>query len=198
MANASILSAFERMWNHIAVALGNKSDIDHTHSEFYSKADHNWIQIYDSGETTAQVNSFANINIAGYKKLMMAIKCVNDTTNASTTRYGSAIFKATNGTTYQFPVFNSMFFASETTTAALGLFEIIDGWIVCPQVARSIKYADFLSSTEGGTCVNMNGMGGGLMKCTNPLSTMTISSLDQNAEFFFGVGSRVIVWGCNA
>lgn len=161
----------------------------------YSKADHNWVQIYDSGATTEQINSFANINISGYKKIMMAIKCVNDTTNASTTRYGSAIFKATNGTTYQFPVFNSMFFGSETTTASIGFFEFIDGWIVCPQVVRSIKYADFLTSTEGGTCTNMNNMGSGLMKCTNPLSTVTISNLDQNADFFFGVGSRVIIWG---
>lgn len=161
----------------------------------YSKSDHNWVQIYDSGATTEQINSFANINISGYKKIMMAIKCVNDTTNASTTRYGSAIFKATNGTTYQFPVFNSMFFGSETTTASIGFFEFIDGWIVCPQVVRSIKYADFLTSTEGGTCTNMNNMGSGLMKCTNTISTVTISSLDQNADFYFGVGSRVIVWG---
>lgn len=164
-------------------------------TDAYTKADHEWVQIYDSGATTEQINSFANINISGYKKIMMAIKCVNDTTNASTTRYGSAIFKATNGTTYQFPVFNSMFFGSETTTASMAFFEFTDGWIICPQVVRSIKYADFLTSTEGGTCTNMNNMGSGLMKCTNPLSTVTISNLDQNADFFFGVGSRVIIWG---
>ena len=160
-------------------------------------SDHEWSLIYDSGTTIAQVNAFANINISGYKKFMMAIKCVNDTTNAPTTRYGSAIFYASNGITYQFPVFNSMFSASSNTSATLGFFEVIDGWIVCPQVARSVKYADFLASTEGGTATNMNGMGGGLMKCTNDLSTLTISSLDQAADFYFGVGSRVIVWGCN-
>lgn len=198
MANQSILAAFERMWHHIVVALGKKSDIDHSHSEFYLKEDHDWVQIYDSGETTAQVNSFANINISGYKKLMVAIRCVNDTTNAPTTRYGSAIFTATNGTTYQFPVFNSMFSASSNTSATLGFFNIIDGWIICPQVARSVKYADFLSVAEGGTATNMNGMGGGVMKCTNALSTMTVSSLDQAADFYFGVGSRVVVWGCKA
>ena len=198
MANQSILAAFERMRHHIVAALSKKSDKDHSHSEFYLKEDHDWVQIYDSGETTAQVNSFANINISGYKKLMVAIRCVNDTTNAPTTRYGSAIFTATNGTTYQLPVFNSMFFASETTTANVGFFDIIDGWILCPQVVRSIKYADFLSSTEGGTATNMNGIGGGLMKCTNDLSTMTVSSLDQAADFYFGVGSRVMVWGCKA
>lgn len=37
MSNASIKSAFERMWHHIVVALNNKSDTSHTHSEFYSK-----------------------------------------------------------------------------------------------------------------------------------------------------------------
>lgn len=33
MANSSISAAFERMWQHIVAALGNKSNIDHTHSD---------------------------------------------------------------------------------------------------------------------------------------------------------------------
>lgn len=32
MANTSILAAFERMWQHIVVALGSKADASHTHS----------------------------------------------------------------------------------------------------------------------------------------------------------------------
>ena len=188
MGSGNEFLLFQGSGSEVAIARKNPYDL-------VFKADTNWVQIYDSGETTEQINSFANINIAGYKKIMMAIKCVNDTTNASTTKYGSAIFKATNGTTYQMPVFNSMFFGSVTTTANLGFFEITDGWLICPQVVRSIKYDDFLTSTEGGTCTNMNNMGSGIMKCTNPLSTVTISSLDQNTDFFFGVGSRVIVWG---
>lgn len=32
MANASILAAFERMWQHITTALSKKSDVSHTHS----------------------------------------------------------------------------------------------------------------------------------------------------------------------
>lgn len=32
MANASILAAFERFWQHIVAVVGNKADIDHTHS----------------------------------------------------------------------------------------------------------------------------------------------------------------------
>lgn len=196
-SNAYTLDWDGNAWFAGNVYVGSTSGTnkDDGSKKLISESDHDWVQIYDSGATTEQINSFANINISGYKKIMMAIKCVNDTTNASTTRYGSAIFKATNGTTYQFPVFNSMFFGSETTTASIGFFEFIDGWIVCPQVVRSIKYSDFLTSTEGGTCTNMNNMGSGLMKCTNPLSTVTISNLDQNADFFFGVGSRVIVWG---
>lgn len=31
MANTSILAAFERMWQHIVVALSEKSNINHTH-----------------------------------------------------------------------------------------------------------------------------------------------------------------------
>lgn len=33
MANTSIFNAFERMWQHIVAALGNKSDINHTHND---------------------------------------------------------------------------------------------------------------------------------------------------------------------
>lgn len=35
MANTSILAAFERMWQHVAAALGNKSDISHNHNDLY-------------------------------------------------------------------------------------------------------------------------------------------------------------------
>ena len=31
MANASILAAFERMWQHIVSALNKKSDLSHSH-----------------------------------------------------------------------------------------------------------------------------------------------------------------------
>ena len=36
MANNSIYSAFERMWQHVLNALGNKSDVGHTHSGYLS------------------------------------------------------------------------------------------------------------------------------------------------------------------
>jgi hypothetical protein len=39
MSNVSIKSAFERMWHHVVLALNNKSNTDHTHSEFYSKSE---------------------------------------------------------------------------------------------------------------------------------------------------------------
>lgn len=35
MANASILAAFERMWQHINIALNNKSDTTHKHDDVY-------------------------------------------------------------------------------------------------------------------------------------------------------------------
>ena len=34
MVNASILAAFERMWQHVVSALSGKSDVNHTHSEY--------------------------------------------------------------------------------------------------------------------------------------------------------------------
>ena len=38
MANQSILAAFERMWQHIVYALGEKSDKSHTHSDYMTTA----------------------------------------------------------------------------------------------------------------------------------------------------------------
>jgi hypothetical protein len=32
MANASILAAFERMWQHVIAKVGEKADIEHTHT----------------------------------------------------------------------------------------------------------------------------------------------------------------------
>lgn len=36
MANASILAAFERMWQHVTSALSKKSDVDHNHDDKYA------------------------------------------------------------------------------------------------------------------------------------------------------------------
>ena len=35
MANSSIYAAFERMWQHVVAALGNKSDTTHDHDSKY-------------------------------------------------------------------------------------------------------------------------------------------------------------------
>ena len=166
--------------------------------DVYSKEDHAWTIIYDSGEITASVNAFANINISGYKKFMVAIKCVNDGGN-STSKQGSVSFIATDGTTYQFPVWSTMFSSSDDITANMGWFDVIDGWIVCSNASRNTSAFNFLmNDTEGGTADNLAGIGGGMMKCTKPLYSMMVSALDQDVRYHFNAGSRVIVWGCNA
>ena len=35
MANASILAAFERMWQHVVVLMSNKADSNHNHNDLY-------------------------------------------------------------------------------------------------------------------------------------------------------------------
>ena len=158
-------------------------------------ADSEWTQIYDSGAITTEVNAFANINITGYKKLMVAVKCVNDGTERSS-KQGSITFISSTGTQYQFPVWTAMFTNTEETTGNMGWFEIMDGWIICSNASRNLETNNFLSSTEGGTADNLAGIGGCMMKCTKTLSSIMISALDQDEDRYFNAGSRVIVWGC--
>lgn len=166
--------------------------------EVYSKADHDWTMIYDSGSITESVNAFANINITGYRKLMVAVKCVNQSGH-STSKQGTATFMATDGTTYQFPIWPAMFVDSADTTGSMAWFDITDGWLICPKASRNIKTANFLANnTEGGTADNLDNIGGGMMQCTKDLYTIMISALDQDTNYYFNAGSRVIVWGCNA
>lgn len=163
----------------------------------YSKEEHGWTKIYDSGEITSAVNAFANINISNYKKLMVAVKCVNDGTMRSS-KQGSITFTSLTGIQYQFPVWTAMFTNTEETTGNMGWFEITNGWIVCSNASRNLQTTNFLSNTEGGTADNLAGIGGGVIKCTKTLSTMMVSALDQDEECYFNEGSRLIVWGGNA
>ncbi len=198
MANKSILAAFERMWNHIVAALGNKSDVDHSHSEFYLKEDHDLTLIYDSGEITEAVNSIAGIDISGYSNIQVAVQNTNDGTN-TTSAAGAVIFTAKNGTTYLFHTWQNLFYTTNgNSTSGLAHFKILNGWIMMEHVATGANQTKkMFSETEGGSAFKCSMFsGGGLIRCTNELSTMAVTSSTQSASNFFGVGSRVMVWGC--
>lgn len=57
MANSSILAAFERMWQHVVVALDNKSDLNHGHEVLTIKGNGTTIDggTYD-GSSASTVN----------------------------------------------------------------------------------------------------------------------------------------------
>lgn len=174
--------------------LNDKADKGHKHSA--ADITTGWTQIYDSGAITSEVNAFANVNISGYKKIMVAVKCVNDGTQRASTQ-GSITFIATDGTQYQFPVWTAMFTNTEEVTGNMGWFEITGGWIVCSNASRNLETNSFLSNVEGGTADNLAGIGGGIMKCSRTLSKIMVSALDQDENRYFNVGSRLIVWGGN-
>ncbi len=155
-----------------------------------------WKLIHDSGAITSKVNSISNIDVSGYKKLRVVVKCINSANSAAKT--GSVIFKSSTGTTYQFPVWSNLFTTSASNSAGMAEFDIINGYIVCPYASRSIKTSNFMAFAEGGTADNLVPVGGGILRCTNPITSLTVSSLDQDSTYYFGVGSRVFVWGCNA
>ena len=158
-------------------------------------SDATWTQIYDSGEITSEVNSISGIDIAGYKSLMVAVKCVN-TTNTTSTRAGAVIFSG-NNQDYAFNnIFSNLLKKDTTISGAMAKFRIVDGFIICESAMRAINADGILSDIEGEGFDLMASVGGGLIKCTNTVTTMTVSSAAQSAEHYYGVGSRVIVWGC--
>lgn len=53
MANTSIYAAFERMWQHVVAALGNKSDVNHNHDDVY----------YTESEIDAMIEDVGSITI---------------------------------------------------------------------------------------------------------------------------------------
>lgn len=154
-----------------------------------------WVQLYDSGAITSEVNSFSGINITGYKSLMVAVKCVN-TTNTASTRAGAVIFSG-NNQDYAFNnLFSNLLKNGTTTSGAMAKFKIVDGFIICETAMRAISANGILSDTEGDGIDTLAPVGSGLIKCTNTVTTIAVSSAAQSATHFYGIGSRVIVWGC--
>lgn len=182
-------------WFQGDVYVGGEHQDDYNVSKLMKETDYEWNLIYNSGSITAKANSISGIDISGYKRIMVAVSCVNDGTNIS--KSGSVIFTGEHGTTYQFPCWTNMFStSSNVTSAGIAQFDIIYGYIVCPTALRSIRTSNFLTAGEGGTADNLTSTGGGIMRCTDDLVTLAVSSLDQDASCNFGVGSKVMVWGC--
>lgn len=164
----------------------------------YSKEDHELVQIYDSGEITEAVNAISGIDISGYKNIKIAVQNVNDGTNTTTANAG-IIFTSQSGTTYQFNVFNSLFNATSGRIAGgMAHFNVRSGWLTCEYSLYNYNISNgVFTDTEGGTAAKFSAFsGGGIAKCTSDLSTVTVTSYNQDTSCFFGVGSRVVVWGC--
>lgn len=195
LSNAHTIDWDGNGWFQGDVYVGGEHQDDYGVSKLVKESDYEWNLIYNSGSITAKANSISGIDISGYKRIMVAASCVNDGTNIS--KSGSVIFTGENGKTYQFPCWTNMFSTTaNATSAGIAQFDIIYGYIVCPTALRSIRTSNFLTAGEGGTADNLTSTGGGIMRCTDDLVTLAVSSLDQDANCYFGVGSKVMVWGC--
>ena len=195
-SNAHTIDWDGNAWFAGDICVGGTSQNDSNASKVITKADQRWNLLYDSGEISAIANSISNIDVSGYTNIQVLVRCYNDGDSINS-RAGSAIFTCTNGKTYQFPVWSNMFSKSINTVYTMATFNLVDGWLVCPYASRLIGDASTFED-EGGTAGNLSLTGSGMMKCTSQLSTLTISNLDQNSNYYFGMGSRVMVWGWNA
>lgn len=167
-----------------------------TVAEAQHKEDTTWKIIYDSKAITSNVNAFYNINVDGYKKLKVAIKCVNSTNSAGTLA-GEISFKGISEVNYYFfNLFPNLFTKSSNISSAMVEFTMVDGYIFCDNVLRSTTAENMLSNMEGHGVWNMTNLGGGIMTCFDPLVTMNITAANDETQYYFGAGSRVMVWGC--
>lgn len=194
-SNAHTLDWDGNAWFAGDIFVGGASQDDVDASKVVTKADQKWNLLYDSGEISAIANSISNIDVSGYNHIQVLVRIYNDGDSINS-RSGSAIFTCANGKNYQFPVWSNMFSKSINTVYTMATFNLVDGWLICPCASRLIGDATTFED-EGGTAGNLSLTGSGMMKCTSTLSTLTISSLDQNSNYYFGMGSRVMVWGWN-
>lgn len=155
-----------------------------------------WTQIYDSGEITSDVNAFSDINVSGYKHIMVAIKCVNSTRSTGGIS-GAIIFKGSDGRDYAFKnILPNLIKNTTGTSGGMAIFQIVNGFIVCENAMRAQSADRMLSDTEGYGADNLTPVGGGIVKCTNPVPTLMVSNANLSDSYYYGSGSRVIVWGC--
>lgn len=161
-------------------------------------ADSNWKKIYDSGVINSKVNSFMGIDVTGYKKLKVAIKCVNTTASAGT----SAVEVAFVGEGYVHYYFSNLFpsliTSGTSTSSAMAEFAMADGFVFCDNVLKSSTANNMFSNGEGMGVWNMTSLGGGVMTCNSPFFSMDVAAANDSMDHYFGAGSRVIVWGCKA
>ena len=178
-------------------ALGNawKGNYNLSNGEISAARIDDYTKIYDSGAITSEVNSISGINVSRYKNLIVAIKCVN-TENTSSTKSGSVIFTDSSGQNYAFNSFTNLVKNGTNTSGAMGFFKIIDGFIVCENASRAINATNMLSEEIGVGADLLAPVASGLIRCSNPISTMIVSTENQSATHYYGIGSRVIVWGC--
>lgn len=187
ISNLNTLVGDTKVSTQIADAIVNKVD----------KSDSEWVQIYDSGKITTAVNAFSGINVSGYKSLKIAIKCVNTTAN-TTSASGAVVFKCENDKDYVFAnILSNLIRNTASTTGGAADFKVLNGYLVCEGSYRALTADNMLSDTEGAGADNLTVLCGGCyIKCTSPISTMMITNSAQSDTLFYGVGSRVVVWGC--
>ena len=156
----------------------------------------NWEKIYDSGYTTDKVNAFSGINVADYKNIMVAIRNVNTSSSAGGIS-GAVIFKGANGKDYPFKnIFSNLITNTVSVSGALAIFKVMNGFIVCENAMRAVSAENMLSGVECMGADNLLPLGGGIVQCNSPVSTMMIANASLSSSYYYGSGSRVIVWGC--
>ena len=160
--------------------------------------DSSWKKIYDSGAINSKVNAFMGIDVTGYKKLKVAIKCANTTSSAGS----SAVEIAFVGEGYVHYYFSNLFpgliMNSTSVSSAMAEFNMADGFVFCDNVLKSSTANNMFSNGEGIGVWNMTSLGGGIMTCNSPFFSMDVAAANDSMEHYFGAGSRLIVWGCKA
>lgn len=139
MANSSILAAFERMWQHIAVALNNKSDANHSHGDIYAAKD----------ELTAVSNLVGDTSVSS--QISKAIENKSDDDHTHTAEevgadpVGSAGNALTESKQYTDTKISDLINSAPTTLDTLG--EIAEAMAENADVVEALEQAIGLKAT---------------------------------------------------
>ena len=150
-----------------------------------------WKLLYDSGETTEEITSTADIDISGNDELVVIAKAVPTATN-SEVRNGQLVITDQGGNRCKLVLGNKLLSNSGNPRLSVAAIrKVLD--FAYAETATSYNAADVF---DGKNAVdNLTTMQNSVAKLNNAFAKIRITNLNDVTAYKFGIGSRFVIFG---